>query len=426
MKVIHLISNSDSDKNQWWSRLRHGGLLLSPVVLGEYLSAGPEPLKNGKYEELRDSFTLLEANCEAREKGDNSSLFKWLDSVFEGLLEYQTPFWQKETDVSDYFKVQSVTGERLRPNRVLLYKADENKPLFLVKIDSENVRVGMGRGKTEYSKFLTLLRSTKVPFGVLTNGYQFRLIYAGMDHDSWVEWDASQWFEEGGQTLVEGFVELLGECATTPTEKEGYPLLQKVLESRTRQGELSQVLGEQVREAVEILLSNIDKSLHNDPEILKSFLIKPGINEEISQNEKMEALYQASIRIIMRLVVCLFAESRELLPRSMEQYNNSYGVEGLYRLLDSAYQAEGETNLQEMHSAWPRLLSLFRLIHDGSHYEDIPVPTYNGELFRPGDNNSQNAVLRALDVFENETILLDDNIVLQILGRVPDQLTTFK
>lgn len=415
MKVIHLISNSDSDKNQWWSRLRHGGLLLSPVVLGEYLSAGPEPLKNGKYEELRDSFTLLEANCEAREKGDNSSLFKWLDSVFEGLLEYQTPFWQKETDVSDYFKVQSVTGERLRPNRVLLYKADENKPLFLVKIDSENVRVGMGRGKTEYSKFLTLLRSTKVPFGVLTNGYQFRLIYAGMDHDSWVEWDASQWFEEGGQTLVEGFVELLGECATTPTEKEGYPLLQKVLESRTRQGELSQVLGEQVREAVEILLSNIDKSLHNDPEILKSFLIKPGIIEEISQNEKMEALYQASIRIIMRLVVCLFAESRELLPRSMEQYNNSYGVEGLYRLLDSAYQAEGETNLQEMHSAWPRLLSLFRLIHDGSHYEDIPVPTYNGELFRPGDNNSQNAVLRALDVFENETILLDDNIVLQIL-----------
>ena len=415
MKVVYLTSNSNGDTNQWWNRLRHGGLLLSPAVLGEYLSAGPEVLESRKYEKLQDSFTIFEANCDTRKKGDNSTLFRWLDSVFEGLLGYQTPLWKKETDIGDRFKAQSATGERLRPNRVLLYMADVDKPRFLVKIDSENANVGMGRGRTEYSKFLTLLRGTKVSFGVLTNGYQFRLVYAGMDHDSWTEWDTTQWFEEDGQTLVEGFVELLGAHATTPTEKEEYPLLQRVVESRTRQGELSHVLGEQVREAVEMLLSNIDKSLRSNSEILRSFSIKPGTDEEIPENEKMDALYQASIRIIMRLVVCLFAESRELLPRSMEQYNGSYGVEGLYSLLDSAYQAEGETNLRESDSAWSRLLSLFRLIHDGSHYENIPVPAYGGELFRPGDRSSQNAVLRALDVFEDETVSLDDYVVLQIL-----------
>lgn len=413
--MVYLPSDSDNDNNQWWGRLRHGGLLLSPVVLGEYLPEGPADLKTDKYDKLRDSLTIFEANHNAREKGDNSSLFRWLDSIFEGLLEYQAPLWLKETEVTDRFKAQSVTGERLRPNRVLLHLRDMNKPRFLVKIDTDNDRIGMGRGRTEYSKFITLLRGTKVPFGILTNGYQFRLVYAGMDHDSWTEWDATQWFDEGGEALVAGFIELLGRRATTPDEKEDYPLLQRVLESRTRQGELSQVLGEQVREAVEMFLSNIDKSLRANPDILKSFLKKPDSDEEIPENEKMEALYQASIRVIMRLVVCLFAESRELLPRSMEAYNSSYGVEGLYRLLDSAYQAEGETNLRDSRSAWPRLLSLFRLIHDGSPYEDIPVPAYDGELFRPGDQKSRNNIHRALSIFEDETVSLDDYVVLQIL-----------
>ena len=117
----------------------------------------------------------------------------------------------------------------------------------------------------------------------------------------------------------------------------------------------------------------------------------------------------------MRLVVCLFAESRELLPRSMEVYNNSYGVEGLYSLLNSANQAEGETNLRESHSSWPRLLSLFHLIYNGSPFDDIPVPVYNGELFRPGDRESLNAVQRALAIFEDEGVELDDYVIFQML-----------
>jgi hypothetical protein len=414
--VVSLTANSGSDNNQWWGQLRHGGLLLSPVILREYLPDGPRSLQNGVYEKLRDSYTVFEAKHDDRERGDKSSLLRWLDLVFQDLLGYPASSWQKETEVIERFKTQSASGERLRPNRVLLHLADENKPRFLLKIDSENKRIGMGRGQTEFSKFLTLLRGTKVPLGILTNGYQFRLVYAGMDHDSWVEWDTQQWFEEDGDMLVAGFVELMGNRATTPTEDADYPLLQSVLESRTRQGELSQVLGEQVRSAVEKFLSNINKSLRGNPEILEILLKRPDTGEEISEKECMEALYQASIRVIMRLVVCLFAESRELLPRSMEVYNISYGVEGLYSLLNSANQAEGETNLRESHSAWPRLFSLFHLIYNGSPFEDIPVPIYNGELFRPGDKESPNAVQRAIAIFEDERVELDDYVIFQILN----------
>ena len=291
--MVYLISNSGNDNNQWWGQLRHGGLLLSPIILKEYLPDGPRGLKKELYEKLRDSYTVFEAKLDDRGRGDKSSLLRWLDLVFQELIEYPASLWQKETEVIERFKTQSANGERLRPNRVLLHKADENKPRFLLKIDSENKRIGMGRGKTEYSKFLTLLRGTKVPLGVLTNGYQFRLVYAGMDHDSWVEWDTEQWFEEDGDLLVAGFVELMGNHAITPIDDVDYPLLQRVLESRTRQGELSQVLGEQVRSAVEKFLSNINKSLRSKPEIMEILMKRPDTGEVISENESSEALYQA-------------------------------------------------------------------------------------------------------------------------------------
>ena len=45
---------------------------------------------------------------------------------------------------------------------------------------------------------------------------------------------------------------------------------------------------------------------------------------------------QATVRVMMRLVVCLFAESRQLLPTNDPIYGQSYGVRSLYELLDEA------------------------------------------------------------------------------------------
>ena len=33
--------------------------------------------------------------------------------------------------------------------------------------------------------------------GLLTNGRQFRLVYAGLDFESWCEWEADRWFDDG-------------------------------------------------------------------------------------------------------------------------------------------------------------------------------------------------------------------------------------
>ena len=69
----------------------------------------------------------------------------------------------------------------------------------------------------------------------------------------------------------------------------------------------------------------------------------------------LEALYQAAVRIIMRLVIIFFAEARDLLPRSIPLYHASYGLEGLYEELRRATQSEGDKELEEHESAWARL-----------------------------------------------------------------------
>ena len=57
----------------------------------------------------------------------------------------------------------------------------------------------------------------------------------------------------------------------------------------------------------------------------------------------------------MRLVVCLFAESRQLLPVNDPIYAQSYGVRSLYELLEEAIRNEGgvHTPVQPEHGLAP-------------------------------------------------------------------------
>jgi methanogenic corrinoid protein MtbC1 len=47
-------------------------------------------------------------------------------------------------------------------------------------------------------------------------------------------------------------------------------------------------------------------------------------------------IYRAAVRVVMRMVVVLFAESRELLPQENALYHGSYGLAGLLEELEKA------------------------------------------------------------------------------------------
>ncbi len=111
-------------------------------------------------------------------------------------------------------------------------------------------------------------------------------------------------------------------------------------------------------------------------------------------------IYRAAVRVVMRLVVVLFAESRDLLPRDSAIYHSAYGLTGLLEELGKA-ATRGTSRLARSWSAWPRVLALFRLIHQGSHHEAMPVAAYGGELFAPGRPSDGDDLEKALHVFES-------------------------
>jgi hypothetical protein len=376
-----------------WDRLRHGGLLLDTPRLKRIAEHLPEPLSPWRERELRRQAGAL------LDDGGNKTDF--VRFVLEEICGFASPSgsWQRGSQVSAEWGRRAVTGETVKPQQLWRASNDAVLPVF---IDIE-VRLGVGRGRRSVSQVVSWLRGGSERLAVLTNGRQWRLIFTGLDFDAWCEWDLELWFEEGALSpQVAALRTLLAPALWTPvTSGAPSPLLEAILDSRKGQAELSAVLGERVREAVEILVQS-----HGD--ILK---------EQGSEIDPAR-IYQAAVRIVMRMVVILFAESRDLLPRENSFYYGAYGLTGLLEDLEKSGAARGGSRLARSWSAWPRILALFRLVCQGSSHEKLPVPAYGGELFAPGDAASPDGLSRALAIFENACFareILSDREVHRIL-----------
>jgi len=123
-----------------------------------------------------------------------------------------------------------------------------------------------------------------------------------------------------------------------PAKGQPARLLAAIEESRRGQSELSTELGERVRQAVELLIQDHGAAL-------------AALDSSVSNRD----IYIAATRMVMRLIVVLFAEARELLPRETPVYYRSYGVQGLRDGLDR--DATGAARgARSGHSAWPRII----------------------------------------------------------------------
>jgi len=411
---------SRSSLHAWWLDLRHSGLVVAPAMLEEYFPAGPSQPSWASYQRLRERYAAFETWYQSErayvQGADHTPLSAWLDSVLDTFLGHDAARWQKGNRVAPAWKHETLMREHLSPQRVLFCDSDQRVPAMFVWIEQAR-QLSQGQGRAAYGKLLELLRAKNVKLGLLTNGRQFRLCYAGLDYDSWAEWDCEAWFaEEELRRQLYGFYTLLGPTGMNPpapTSAE-FPLLAAAEASRTRQGDLSTVLGEQVREAVELLLNAMNQAVHTKPALLEMVRRVPS-GDLLSERRLLDALYQGAVRIIMRLVIILFAEARDMLPRSMAMYSSSYGLEGLYEQLRRAEQYEGRGALEERESAWARLLSLFALIYEGSSLPNLPVKEYGGLLFRPGQRDDPDPIQRATALFESPDIAISDAAALRLL-----------
>ena len=357
-----------------WDRLRHGGLLLDAPRLLVVARLAPPALGRHHEEELRRQTSALMSG--------NADTSTFVAFVLERVCGFApgNGAWVRGSALGTEWNRRTPTGETVKPRHLWQGPQGAVLPVFL---DSEK-QVGIGRGRRTASQVVQWLRAGSERLALLTNGRQWRLVFAGLDFDAFCEWDADLWFEEGALSpQVEALRTLLSPQAFTPSaEVQHSPLLAAILDSRKGQAELSAALGERVREAVELLVQ-----AHG--EVLR---------EHCGQGDSAE-IYRAAVRMVMRLVVVLFAESRDLLPRDNALYHGAYGIGGLLEELEKS-ASRGGNRLARTYSAWPRLLALFRLVHLGSHHPAIPVPAYGGELFAPAAADAADDLTRALHVFE--------------------------
>lgn len=399
------------ERFQWWNNLLHGGLLLDTQRLRNLIPEDPAPLDSFEEDRLRRRITtFLDDPDEKRGQ--------FVSFVLEAVCGLRRPLgeWSRGSEVSTAWSRRAITGESIRPRHLWISPNGAVVPVF---IDDEK-RLGVGRGKRIISHALQWLRQGDEQLAIVTNGHQWRLVFAGLDYDAFCEWDIVQWFTEGQESdELRGLRSLLSPSLWTPAGKgEACPLLTAINESRKGQSDLSQVLGERVRQAVELLVRAHAPVLN----ALPSSACGRGAVGEGGEGHGLapQDIYRAGVRMIMRMVVVLFAESREgLLPRDNPIYHNAYSLGGLRDQLERTSRHRRRGN----YAAYPRILSLFRLIHEGCSHEALLVSQYGGELFALGNPASDDGMSRAMAIFENgwseQDVVNDDEVrdILDLLTR---------
>ncbi len=360
-----------SEAYHWWANLLHGGMLLDLPRLAKLIPELPAPLPGYQGEQLRREITSFTGDL-----GGKRTAF--VAFVLEKTCGFSPPLghWHRGSKIDALWTRRGFGGETIRPDHLWIAGTGGLMPVFI----DDQKRLGLGRGKRVYSHVLQWLRATGQALAVLTNGQQWRIVFAGSDFDAFVEWDIQQWFAEGEFSAeFSGLRGLLAPSRWTGEQvDQPCPLLLSIRDSRKGQSDLSQVLGERVRQAAE-------------------HLIQAHAAAFVGQNLPPADIYRAAVRMIMRMVVVLFAESRDgLLPRDNPTYYSGYSLHGLRELLERI----SPHRLAEAYSAWPRVLALFRLIYSGCGHEAMPVPAYGGELFAPGNAAGDDPMGRTLAIFE--------------------------
>ncbi len=234
--------------------------------------------------------------------------------------------------------------------------------------DLEKPVSSMGSGTSPASRMVLLLHATGHRIGLVTNGDQWMLVDAPPDETTgFASWYANLWLEE--PLTLRAFVSLLGSDRFFGVAKED-ALPGLLAESARDQHDVTDQLGLQVRNAVEVLIQSLDRAdIDRDRDLLA------GIDEKV--------LYEAALTVMMRLVFLFSAEERGLLLLGDPMYDQHYAVSTIREQLQDAADQHGEEILERRFDAWCRLLAAFRAVYGGIRHESFNLPAYGGNLFHP-------------------------------------------
>ena len=265
----------------------------------------------------------------------------------------------------DYAVAERDPGDGDAPWQLLVLVLDPGRDLD---------RAGTGAGRldlTPHDRMQRMLRSAGVPAGLLFNGRTVRLVSAPRGESAgWMDFPVAAMLATAGRPLSAALRLLLSEQRLLALPR-AQRLAALLADSRAWQNEVSERLAEQVLHALYELLRGF-QAAHDGSD---GTLLREPLADEPDE------VYRALLFVVLRLVFLLYAEERNLLPAD-GAFRAHYSLAGLYERLREDAALYPDTMDQRV-EAWPQLLALFRMVHDGAASGDMRLPARRGVLFDP-------------------------------------------
>ncbi|MEY4582211.1 MAG: hypothetical protein RL701_6914, partial [Pseudomonadota bacterium] len=222
------------------------------------------------------------------------------------------------------------------------------------------------------AKFERLLRATKVPIGLLSNGHVLRLLYAPAGESlGYIDFRMADLATVGGRPILDALVMLLhARRFFSVGEDRALPALLR--DSRKYQADVTVTLGKQVLEALTILLRGFEAAAERDGQAQLTAALERGDDH----------VYQGLLTVLLRLVFVLYAEDRGLLPTDRPLYAEHYSLFALFAQLQADHGAYPDSMARRF-GAWGRIVALFRALFLGVKAGKLSMPERRGSLFDP-------------------------------------------
>ncbi len=322
-----------------------------------------------------DAQTRLRFICDTAP--DGSASCPDLRRLFHQLLGYP-PEAIAEDDIDRLTLFVPEGPQVLRPSFVLRDPTAPTTPLVLVW----NLPLGLDLDEPETvtgafhyppaAKFDRLLRHANVPIGLLTNGREFRLVYAPPGEATGsITFRLPDMLTVGGRPILDAFVMLLSAHRLYGVAPER-TLPRLLQDSRRWQARVSERLADQVLEATTLLLDGLQEAA-----------VRDGRREllELASSDG-DYVHRGILTALLRIVFLLYAEDAGLLPIEDELYEHAFSVTGLHARLREDATAYPDSMAQRF-GAWGHLLATFRAVFLGVSCGHLRLPPRRGTLFDP-------------------------------------------
>ncbi|WP_199716834.1 hypothetical protein [Micromonospora musae] len=371
-RTFHRPAPDGAEQHRNWLSLVdvNGPFLSLPVLRRTWPTL--DALDKKARERLRQEHTTWQADTVAGQQA-------WIGYVLGELLGWGDTLHVDGLDSLAYTVAEHDT--ELRPSFVLVEPGEEVKPdsvrllgLICPPGQQPTARIKDSTwAATPVDRLAHLCRHHNIELGLVTDGRWWTLVWAPRGGvTTTATFDTVSWPEAAERDVVRAFVSLLSRRRFFGVS-EGERLVPLLRDSLGSQEEITEALGVQVRQAVELLVAAIGRIDVRERELGGRGLADVEAHE----------VYRGAVAVMMRIVFLLFAEERKLLPADNELYATAYSAGRLCEELEQRVTEGSEEDLEHSSAAWHRLLALFNAVYHGIDHPRLKLHGHDGSLFDP-------------------------------------------